>query len=127
MAYRRESDTPGLNATLLGLGAGKGESARADWDRPRGAVVGLTGLGGVRLLRAGPWIKAGGAGSRSGVPSAGPWVEGRVLGCAGLRVEAEELMVLSGWVSRSTLLLAMQVHGKLDLPVNCCFASTPER
>ena len=42
-------------------------------------------------------------------------------------VEAEELMVLSGWVSRSTLLLATQFLGKLDLPFNCRFASTPDR
>ena len=47
-------------------------------------------------MRAGPWIEVGGYGSRSGVPSDGPWVEGRVWGCSGLGVEAEEFMVLLG-------------------------------
>ena len=41
------------------------------------------------VLRAGPWTEAGGAGSGSGVPSDRPWVEGRVLGCAGMGVEEE--------------------------------------
>ena len=55
----------------------------------------MNGLGGVGALRTRPWIEAGGDGSGSGVPSAGPWVERRVLECAGLGVEAEELVVLS--------------------------------
>ena len=97
---------------LFGLGVGEGECAGADWAGQRGDGVGMTGLGGVGALRAGPWIKAGGAGSGSGVPSAGLWVKGRVLGCDGMRVEAEELMVLSVWVSRYTLLLVTQVLGK---------------
>ena len=58
----------------------------------RRARVGMTGLGGVGGLRDGPWIKAGGSGSVSGVPPAGPWVKGRVLVCAGLGIEAEALM-----------------------------------
>ena len=80
-----------------------GKGAGDDWVGRRGAVVGLTGIGGVEALRAGPWIKAVGAGSSSGVPSAGLWVEGRVWGCSGLGVKAEELMVLLGWGSSSTL------------------------
>ena len=112
MAYSRASAIPGTNVTLFGLGEGEGEGPGSNWAGPRGAEVGLTGLGVVRALRAGPWIKAGGAGSGSGVPSAGLWVKGRVLGCDGMRVEAEELMVLSVWVSRYTLLLVTQVLGK---------------
>ena len=79
---------------LFGLGVGEGECAGADWAGQRGDGVGMTGLGGVGALRAGPWIKAGGAGSGSEVPSAGPWVGGRGWGGAGLGVEAEELIVL---------------------------------
>ena len=87
--------------------------------------MGLNWLGWVGAPRAGPWIKAGGDGYGIGVPSAVPWVEGRVLGCAGLRVKAEEFMALSVWESRSTLLLATQVLGRLDLPVDCRSASSP--
>ena len=36
-------------------------------------------------------------------------------------------MVLSGWGSRSTLRLATQVLCKLNLTVNCHFASTFDR
>ena len=96
---------------LSGLFAEEGEGAGTDWAGPRGAGVGLTRLGGVGVLRAGPWIKVGGAGSGIGVPSAGPWVEGRVFGCDGMGLEAEELMILSGWGSNSTLRLATQVLG----------------
>ena len=81
-------------------------------------------LGGVEALWAGQWIEVGRARSSSGLLSAGPWVDGRVWGCDGLGVEAEELMLLLGWGSSSTLRLAMQVLGKLNLLVNCRFAST---
>ena len=56
----------------------------------------------------GTWIKVGGAVYSSGATLAGPWVEGMVLGCAGLGVEAEVLIVLLVWVSSSTLRLATQ-------------------
>ena len=65
---------------LSGLDVGEGEGAGADWAGPRGAVVGLTGIGGVRALMGGPWIKIGGSGSGSAVLLARPWAEGRVLG-----------------------------------------------
>ena len=112
MAYGRASDIPGPNVTMFDLGMGEGEGAGDDWDKPRGSKVFLTGFGGgVRALRDGPRNKAGDVGSGSGVPSAGLWVEGRVLGCAGLGFEAEELVVLSVWGYRSTLLLATRVLG----------------
>ena len=44
-----------------------------------------------------------------------------------LGVEAEELLVLLGWRSSSTLRFATRVLGKLDLPFNCRFTSTPDR
>ena len=114
--------------TLLGLCAGGGKGAGAGWDGRRGgAGVVLTGLGGVKALRAVTWIEVGGAGSRSGVHSSGPWVGARGWSGAGLEVEAEELIVLLGWGSRSTLRLATRASCKLDLLVNCCFASTPDR
>ena len=47
--------------------------------------------------------------------------------CAGLGVKTEELMVLSGWGSSSTLKLSTQVLGELDLPLNCSFTYTPNR
>ena len=118
MAYSRASAIPEPNTALFSLGAGEGEGARENWAELRESKVGLTGLGGVGVLRAGPWIEEIGAGSISGLPSAGQWVKVRVLGCAGLRVEAEELIVLSGCVSSSTLLLATRVFGQLYLPVN---------
>ena len=34
----------------------------------------MTGIGGLGSLKAGPWIEAGGAGSRSGVTSVGLWI-----------------------------------------------------
>ena len=34
-------------------------------------------------------------------------------------------MALLDWVSSSTQLLSTQFLSKLDLPINCCFASTP--
>ena len=86
------------------------------WLRVSG--VGLTGIGGVRALRDKPRIEAGGDRSGSGVPSAGMWVKGRVLGCAGLGVVEEVVMVLSGWGSSSTIILATQVLDKSDLLVN---------
>ena len=112
MAYSRASAIPGTNVTLFGLGEGEGEGPGSNWAGPRGAEVGMTGIGGVRVLRARPWTETGGARSGNGVPSTGPWVEERVLRCAGMGFEAEELMVLSGWVSRYTLLLVTQVLGK---------------
>ena len=48
MVYGRASAIPGLNVTLFGLVAGEGEGGGADWDGPRGAEVGLTGIGGSR-------------------------------------------------------------------------------
>ena len=107
---------------MFGLGAGGGTGASSAGQR--GAGVGLTGLVGVEALRDGPRIEAGGDRSGSGVPSAGMWVKGRVLGCAGLGVVAEVLMMLSGWGSSSTILLATQVLVKSDLPVNCRFTYT---
>ena len=89
--------------------------------------MGLTGLGGVKALRSRSWIKDRGAGFSSGVPPARPWVEGNVWGCSGLGVKAEELMVLLGLGSSSTLQLATWFSGKINLPVNCCFASTLDR
>ena len=47
--------------------------------------------------------------------------------CAGPGVEEEELMVLISWGSSPTLRLATRVSGKINLPVNCRFASTPDR
>ena len=88
---------------LLGLSAGRGRDAGAWWVGQRGgAGVGLTGLGGVGVLRAGPWIEARGAGS-SWVTSAGLQVGARGLGDARLGVEAEELLVLSSRRVGSTL------------------------
>ena len=78
------------NVTMFGLGAGGGTGASSAGQR--GAGVGLTGIGGVEALRAGPWIKAGGAGSGSRL-----WVGGRVWGCARLGVEVEEMMILLCW------------------------------
>ena len=112
---------------MFGLGAEVGKDAGAGWARRRGAGVGLTRLGGVEAMRARLWIEAGGSGSGSGVPSDGPWVGGRGWGGAGLEVEAEELIVLLCWGSSSTLRLDTRVSGKIVLPVNCCFASTPDR
>ena len=112
---------------LFGLGAGEVKVVGADWAGRRGAGFGLNGLGGVKALRSGPWIEAGGSRFSSEVPSAIPWVKGRVLSCAGLGVEAEHFIVLLGWGSRSTLRLATQVLVQLDLPFDCCFASTPYR
>ena len=88
-------------------GTGEGGGARSNWGEPRGSEVNLTGLGGVREMRSGPWIEAVGFGSGIGVPSAILWVKWKVLGCARLGVEAEEFMVLSGWGSSSTLILAI--------------------
>ena len=83
--------------TLFVRGAGGGNGARAGWAGQRGeAGVVLTGIGEVEALRDGPWIEARGAGSRSGVPSSGPSTGARGWGGAGLEVEAEELIVLSG-------------------------------
>ena len=87
----------------------------------------MTGLRGVRALRSRPWIKSGGARFSSGVISTVPWVKGRVLVCAGLGVNPEELMVLSGYGYSSTLKLSTQVLGKLYLPLNCSFAYKPNR
>ena len=56
---------------------GEGEGARSNCAVPIGARVGLTGLGGVKALRDGPWVEEVGAKSGSGVPSSIPWVEGR--------------------------------------------------
>ena len=110
---------------MLGEGAGRGGDAGAEWaGRRRGAGVSLTGLGEVRALRAGPWIGARGAGS-SWVTSAGPEVGARGCGGARLGVEAEEFLVLLGWINSSTLRLATRVLGKLNLPVNCRFTSNP--
>ena len=78
-------------------------------------------------MRAGTWIEEGGSGYLSGVPSAGTWVGGRSWGGDGLGVKAEELIVLLRWGSISTLRLAMRVLGKINLLVNCRFASTPIR
>ena len=86
----------------------------------------MTGLEGVKALRAGPWIEARGAISCGG-PFAGPWVGARVWVDAGLEVKAEEWFVLSSRRSGSTLRLATRVLGKLDLPFNCRFASIPDR
>ena len=87
---------------VLGVEGCKG--AGAGWSGQRGgAGVVLTGLGGVEALRAGPWIEAGGARSRSGVPSVGSRVGGRDWGGAGLVVEAGEVVVLLCWVFSSTL------------------------
>ena len=47
----------------------------------------LTVLGGVKTLRARPWIEAGGERSRSGVPSAGTWFIARGWVGAGLEFE----------------------------------------
>ena len=116
-----------MNVTLFGLSVVEGEGAREDWAGTRGSGLGLTGLGWVGLPRAGPWIKAGGDRSGSGVPSDGTWVEGRVLVCVGLGFEAEELMVLSGWASIYVLILATQDFGISYLTVNCCLASIPDR
>ena len=91
------SAIPGPNATLFGLGAGEGKGSGANWDCLRGDGVGLTRPGGVGALRSRSWIEVGGVGSRSRVTPAGPWVEGKVLGCAGLGVEVEKLIVLSVW------------------------------
>ena len=81
---------------LFGLGEREGKGAGDDWDGLRGAGVSPTGLGGIGALRDGPWTEAGGDGSRSGLSSSGLWVEARVLGCAGMGVEAEEFIVLLG-------------------------------
>ena len=105
---------------------GECEGAEENWAGPRGSGVGITGLGGVKALVDGPWIEVGCAISGSGVTSAGLWAKGRLLGYAGLGFKAEEFMVLLGWGSRSTLLLAKQVLGKLDLPFNYRFASNPD-
>ena len=112
---------------MLGQGEGRGGDAGAEWDgRRRGPGVGLTGIGGVGALRAGPWIGARGAGS-SWVTSSGPEVGAKGCGDARLVVEAEEFLVLSSRRSSSTLRLATRVLGKLNLPVNCRFVSTPDR
>ena len=112
---------------MLGQVAGRGGDSGAEWDgRRRGAGVGLTGLGGVGALRAGPWIGARGARSRW-VPSAGPEVRARGCGDARLGVGAEDFLVLSSRRSGSTLRLATLVACKLNLRVNCRFASTPDR
>ena len=96
MAYGRSFAIPGQNVALFRLGVGEGEGDGADRARPRGSRFGMTRLGGFRALMSGPWIETGGAGSESGVPSVRPWVEGRMLVCDRLGVEAEELMVLLG-------------------------------
>ena len=57
---------------MFGLGAGGGEGSKADWDGLGGAGVGMTGIGGVGYLRAGPVIKAGDFGSGIGTTSARP-------------------------------------------------------
>ena len=74
---------------MFGLGAGEGKGSGADWSGLRGAGVGLTRIEGVGTLRVGPWIEAGGSGYSSGVPSSGPWFEGKVFGCFKLGVKAE--------------------------------------
>ena len=45
-------------------------------------------------MKDGPWIKVGGDGSGSGVPSVGLWFKWRVLGCARMRVDVEKRTVL---------------------------------
>ena len=87
----------------------------------------MTRLGGVGDLMAGPVIEAGDSGYGIGTSSSGPLVEDMVVESSRIEVGAEELMVLSGWGSRSILLLATRVSDKLDLRVNCRFASTPDR
>ena len=52
--------------------------------------------------------------------------EGGGWGGAGLGVKVEELIVLIFWGSRSTLRLATQVPGKINLLVNFCSSSTSE-
>ena len=112
---------------LFGLGAGRGEGARSGLARRiGGAEVVLTKLGGVEALRTGPWIEAGGARSRSGVPSTRLWVGARGWVDAELKFEVEKLIVLLGCISNSTLRLATLVACKLNLPFNCHFASTPD-
>ena len=54
MTYGRNSATPVPNVTLFSLCAGEGESARDDWSGPRGDGVGMTRIGGVRVLRSVP-------------------------------------------------------------------------
>ena len=61
-----------------------------------------------------------------GGPSARIEARKRFLRAAGIGIGAEILKILSCWISRTTLLLAMLVLGKINLPVNCRFASTPE-
>ena len=112
---------------MLGQGAGRGRDAGAWWaGRRGGSRVGLTWLGEVGALRAGPWIGAQGAGSSWGT-SAGPEVGARGLGDARLGVKVEELLVLSSRRVGYTLQLATRVARKLNLPVNCRFASIPDR
>ena len=76
---------------LFGLGEGGGKSAGAGWAGQRGPRVGMTGLGGIKALRAGQWIEAGCTESNSGVTSSGSSVRGRGWSGAELVVEAEEL------------------------------------
>ena len=105
-----------------------GKGAGAGWDGQRGgAGVVLDGLGGVEALMAVPWIEVGGTRSRSGVPLAGSRVGERGWGDARLEVKAEEMIVLSGYGSRSTPQLARRILCKLNFSVNCRFSSTPNR
>ena len=100
MAYGRASAIPGSNVTLLVLGVGEDKGAGENWDGPRGAKVGLTGIGGdqgaegltVDQSRRCP-IRKWGAFRRTVGRRRGVWVcqngsrGGRVDGIVGLGIQ----------------------------------------
>ena len=114
---------PGPNVTPFGLSAGEGEGSGYGWDGPSCYEQDWGGWGAdVRTVDQGRRCR-----TQKWVPSDRQWVEGRLLECAKLGVQAEELIVLLGWGSSSTILLDTRVLGKSDLPVNCHFSSTFDR
>ena len=83
--------------TLISLGVGESKGSGAVWSGQRGGtVVVLTGLWGAGALRAGLWSEVGCAGSRSGFPSARPWVGGRGWVGDGLEVKTESVDCIFG-------------------------------
>ena len=86
----------------------------------------MTGIGGVEALRGGWTIESEGAGSGSRGTSVVLEVRVRVQGASEIGVGAGELLVLSCWLASNALQFTTLISGKLNLLVNCRFASAPD-
>ena len=104
---------------MFGTGERVGRGAGADWAGTIRAEVRVTGIGGVRAMRAEQRIEAEGAGSWSGVSSAGLKVKAWLPRANVLRVGAGEFNILSFWIASTALRLGMLILGKIILLVNC--------